>query len=307
MEGNRQALIPKSKNNAPKTRRRGRLSFSPKTSVRNQYEEGTHVEHVNYNVNATKNINMPGYVMHSPHFKPHSKSSLQTSITEMERLRQQKMAENTARQFSPWTPRQLNDVELNSLTTGWQPAVSSVGSEETSNMHESYSNLALMRNTFGNAWTNAEIRREEIILEKNQVEAEALSNYDRKLSELEARFYQKYGIVAPSVLKRTLDTHHNELQQQSMGRSLNTYHDNIHHWTSWYNQQMSLIPAVVKLNYNKHIQKITKEYEQIVENALNKAEANLEKIKKGKAYPPYVKKTLANRLRNAKAVHNAFV
>jgi len=305
MEGNRQALLEKQQN-VSKTRRRGRLSFSPKTSVRNQYEYGTHVEHVNYNVNATRNNEMPGYVMHSPHFKPHSKSSLQTSITEMDRLRKQKMAENTARQFSPWTPRQLNDVELNSLTTGWQPAVSSVGLEETSSMHNALSNLTLMRNTFGNAWTNAEIRREEIVLEKNQVEAEALSNYEMKLSELEARFYQKYGIVAPSVLKRTLDTHHKELQQQSMDRSPNTYHNNIHHWTSWYNQQMSMIPADVKVKYNKRIQKITDEYKQIVENALNKAEANLEKIKKGKAYAPYVKRTLANRLRNAKTVHKSF-
>lgn len=295
MEGNRQALIPKSKNNAPKTRRLGRLSFSPKTRVRNQYEHGEHVEHVNYNVNATRNAEMPGYPMHSPHFKPHSKSSLQTSITEMERLRKQKMAENTARQFTPWVPRQLNDVELNSLTTGWQPAVSSVGIDENVSMRNARNNLAMMKNEFGNSWIDAEIIRNELLSAGEQSEKEAVNNFNKKLAGLETVFYEKYGINAPTKLKRLYRAHLNETPQSM----------NANHWLAWYEEKMQQIPVAVKDSYNRNVQKIIANRDKNINDAFSKAEANFEKIKRGKPYAPYVKRTLANRLRNAKAVSNA--
>lgn len=295
MEGNRQALIPKSKNNAPKTRRLGHLSFARKTRVRNQYEDGEHVEHVNYNVNATRNAEMPGYPMHSPHFKPHSKSSLQTSITEMERLRKQKMAENTARQFTPWVPRQLNDVELNSLSTGWQPAVSSVGNDKNVSMRNARNNLAMMKNEFGNAWIDAEIRRNELLSAGQQSEKKILNVFNTKLTGLESAFYEKYGINAPTKLKRLYRAHLNETPQSM----------NANHWLALYEEQMRKIPVDVKDSYNRNVKKITANREQNLNDNFSKAEANFEKIKKGKAYAPYVQRTLANRLRNAKAVSNA--
>lgn len=295
MEGNRQPLLEKKKNNASKTRRLGRLSFSPKTSVRNQYEHGEHVEHVNYNVNATRNNLMPGYPMHSPHFKPHSKSSLQTSITEMERLRKQKMTENTARQFTPWIPRQLNDVELNSLTTGWQPAVSSVGNDEKVSMRDARNNLAMMKNEFGNSWIDAEIVRNELFSAGEQSEKEAVNNFNKKLAGLETAFYEKYGINAPTKLKRLYRAHLNEMPQSM----------DANHWLAWYEEKMQQIPVAVKDSYNRNVQKIIANREKNINDAFSKAEANFEKIKRGKPYAPYVKRTLANRLRFAKRVANS--
>lgn len=288
-----------------KTRRKNHLSFSPTTSVRNQYEEGEHVEHVNYNVNATKNDIMPGYSMHSPLFKPHSKSSLQTYITEMARMRKQKVNENGLRVSSPQAPRELNAWTLNSFNTGLQPPVSSVGSDEKLNKRAAQFNMELMKRQYGNAWTDAEVIREEIISEKNRSEAVATMSYQRQLGQLEIDFNLQFGMFAPSVLKRMYDNHYGQLLATAGKRSINEFHNNVDYWTVWFNEQMALIPPKIKAHYNKKFSELTKEYEESMSKASSVARLKLNSIRQGKPYFARVKKTLANRLRFAKRVANS--
>lgn len=301
MEGNRK--------NASKTRR-GPITFSPTTHVRNQIETGANVERANYNVNATRNNKMPGYALGNRRFRPHSKSLLQASISQIAQQRKQKKAEIALRGLAPDMPRQMNHIELNSLTTGLQPAVSSVGIDDKAAkaaQAASVANIIALKSEFGNAWFNANISREEIMSEKTRSEAEAAIDYHMKLNQFEYAFYDKFGYYAPSQLKRIRDEHLKAELEFGNASNYQTYRENLDYWETWYNEQLRLIPPALIAACEKRVTKMMSDYKQILDDIFSRTIENLQKIKKGNPFPAAVKIPLANRLLKAKAVHNSFV
>ena len=159
-----------SRKNAQNTRKIKRgLTFSPTTSVRNQYETvdpltgALQINRNNYKVNATNDDKMPGYTMHSSRFRPHSKSALQIAATEIAQMKRQK-----ERNITYGRNGNFNDLSLANLNTGWQPALSSVGNSKwkPTNAPAAYRNRNSMKEYFGNAWINANVIRENSDKEK---------------------------------------------------------------------------------------------------------------------------------------------
>ena len=289
------------------TRRRS-LSFSPRTHVRNQYEGVNRrtgnfsVNQVNYNVNATGNVDMPGYTMHSPHFIPHSKSSMQVAEAAMAKLREQKNAENNPHFRGV---RTLNGVNASKLVTGLSPALSSVPyngyKPYTNGIANARRNVLNLQNRFGNAWVNATVLRETLNEERGGKIDEIKEKFKADISALEKGFFDATGFVAVTVLGVGREERLRQLDERGLTK---VEHDRE--------------SARIRDDFDRARAMLPKTEESAFELAmldlLDKLEidvANIEKIyskrfrdevKVGNPIVRRTQKSLANRLRNANAV-----
>lgn len=293
---------------APNTRkiRRG-LTFSPTTRVRNQYETvdpvsgAFKINRNNYKVNATNDDKMPGYSMQSRKFRPHSKSALQIAATEIAQMRRQK-EEN----LNYGINGDLNDLSLANLNTGWGPAVSSVGNAkwQPTNMPAAYRNRNAMTSYFGNAWVNANVKREEAENLRKLLTGQAKEVYKQRGHALEKAFLQKTGIKAPSVLERELGLHLHQIQVTSglTGEALMRKKQAL---IDKAQATLNSIPHEEIKEFEKQMAITRNAWKAQVAAAEKKANATYASAKPGKPYVPLVRRTLSNRLRNAKAVGKA--
>ena len=283
------------------------LTFSNTTHVRNQYESVDpttgqfSVNHNNYKVNATNDDKMPGYTMHSPKFRPHSKSALQFSASEMSRLKREK-------EFNllTGTVGNMNNLSVANLNTGWGPPVSSVGNAkwQPTNMESAYRNRNAMKEYFGNSWVNANVKREEAGNQRNLLLDQAKEVYKQRCHALEKAFFKKTGFKAPPVLERELGLHINQVQVTSGLTG-----------EAWMRKRQSLIdkaqaildstPVEARIEFEKQMSITRNAWKAQVAEAERKAAETYAAAKIGKPYPAFVRRTLSNRLRNAKAVGKA--
>jgi len=296
---------------APNTRKMGKvrrgLTFSPTTLVRNQYESNDPVNGTfkinrnNYKVNATNDDKMPGYSMMSRKFRPHSKSALQIAATEMAQMKRQK-EENLSYGMSG----NFNDLSLANLNTGWGHAVSSVGNAkyQPTNMQEAYRNRNEMREHFGNAWENANVKREEAENLRKLLMAQAKDQYKLRAQALEKAFFQKTGIKAPPVIDRELNLHLYQIQITSglTGDKLKAKKQEI---INKAHATLDSIPYEEIVEFDKQMAITREAWKAQIKAANTKAIALYSSVKPGKPYAPPVRRTLSNRLRNAKAVGKA--
>lgn len=294
-----------------------RVKYSPTSHVRNQYErinstgrKQIHLEE--YNVNATGNNTMPGYTMHSRHFRPHSKSTLQSATKTAAALKRQKMAELAG--LIPPEQHQLNHIDLESLNLGWGPTV---GSENASyvapNLAASRQNQALMRNTFGNAWVNAEVTREAAEAERRRIMSEAVDNARAQLGKMESDFRAKYKLEPPSRLSRIRSRDLEALDNRFAAGTISEAEYNqaradvIRNYSFW----MAKIGPKISSTYIQAYNKLQIDFDKKIINSeargTKAAQSILAASRRGAPYVPRVRKSLTNRLRNAKAVRNSFV
>ena len=283
------------------------LTFSNTTRVRNQYESVDPVtgkftiNHNNYKVNATNDDKMPGYTMQSPKFRPHSKSALQISAAEMKRLKQEK-------EFNllTGTVGNMNNLSVANLNTGWGPAVGSVGNAkwEPTNMTAAYRNRNAMISYFGNSWVNANVKREEAESQKKLLMDQAKEQYKQRGHALEKAFFKKTGIKAPPVIDRELNLHLYQIQVTSglRGEALMKKRQEI---IDKAQATLDSISPEDFVEFDKQMTITRNAWKAQVAEAERKAAATYAAAKIGKPYPAVVRRTLSNRLRNAKAIGKA--
>ena len=294
-----------------------KIKYAPTAQVRNQYESvnGTgrqqvHIEQ--YNVNATGNNTMPGYTMHSRHFRPHSKSTLQSATKEAAVMKRQKMAELAG--LIPPEEHELNHIDLESFNLGWGPAISAENDSYVApNLAASRQNQALMRNTFGNAWVNAEVSREAAEAERRRIMSNAVYEARAQLGKMESDFRARYKLEPPSRLSRIRSRDLEAIDARFTAGTISDAEYNqaraqiIRNYGFW----IAKIGPKISSEYIQAYNKLQLEFDKKIVNSEaqgNKAARNiLAASRKGTPYVPRVRKTLANRLRNAKAVRNSFV
>jgi len=221
--------------------RKPKLTFAKTTKVRNQYENAAtgQVTLNEYNVNATGNNNMPGYAKTSKHFRPHSKSKIQ-------------------QEYNP----------------GLGPAVSSVG-DPVKRVAQSEAERELIRNIYGNAWINAEVILNEAERASMPLHNEANTNYQNKLSKLEADFFKNTGHKAPTELIRNKQTLNGlpEGPRQEFEKSHNVLKRNLAMKRSNANAKYSAIEsqAVIKTPYRTTTRKTLSQRLRAAEAARAKA------------------------------------
>jgi len=302
------ALLPRKNVPVTNTRKIKRgLTFSNTTRVRNQYESVDpitgefKVNRNNYKVNATNDDKMPGYTMNSRKFRPHSKSALQFSAAEMKRLKQEK-------EFNllTGTVGNMNNLSVANLNTGWGPAVSSVGNSKytPTNMPAAYRNRNAMRSYFGNAWINANVKREEAENLKKLLMDQAKELYKQRGQALEKAFFQKTGIKAPPVIERELGLHLHQIQYTSglSGEELVRKRQAL---IAKAQATLDSIPFEDVKEFEKQMTITRNAWKAQVAEAERKAAALYASAKIGKQYAPLGRRTLSNRLRNAKAIGKA--
>lgn len=287
-----------------------RLKYSDVTHVRNQYEtinsntgELANVHYNDYNVNSRGNNAMPGYAMNKKRFTPHSKSALIRVNTEMARLRRQKRNEMALRDLGLSGKQELNGVNLANLKTGWNHALSSVGPNEATNFPNAFANLAYMKNTFGNAWTNAEAVRENALLAQKPIANAAAETLKRKMLKLEAEFLQAHGLEAPSVIRRKYLQDLEDLRKEDLRG--NSYRSRSQIIQEGYDAQMASFTPEVKAAFMTEKTKIGAEYTASMNSAKAAYRGIMNQVKKGSKITKKVNRPLANRLRNAQAIANA--
>ena len=145
------------------------LKFAPTTRVRNQYEyvdpeTGEQmVERNEYNANATGNVSMPGYSMHSRRFRPHSKSTIQRSETVMRGLRQEQQMERENLHALGYNMSGVNGMNYN---TGLRPAMSANSYPGyvpyNVNIADKARNMQAIKAIYGDNWVEASAEIETI-------------------------------------------------------------------------------------------------------------------------------------------------
>jgi len=293
--------------NRPKKQTR----FLPTTRVRNQYESvdpvtGKAVLNLDeYNVNATKNVNMPGVTMHNRRFRSHSKSALQRSIAEVKRIK----AERNEDALSGVQGRYSNASDAN-LNLGWRPAISSVGNNKPAmSKREAYNDMASMRDYFGNAWTTAQAVRNNAGTEKRATENASYSKYIAGKTALEKDFFAMFGVKAPTVFKREIEQDVQMLQNDAYAGKLTMPE---------YDKRQDAIQQSIKAmraTFNAMPEKPKQKFDDAM-NALEQGRLRnynmaaktfknaYNSVVPGNPYPnnTTLKRSLANRLRNAALV-----
>jgi hypothetical protein len=206
------------------------LKFAPTTRVRNTYEyvdpeTGEQmVERNDYNANATGNVNMPGYSMHSRRFRPHSKSSIQRAETVMRGLRHEQQMERENLHNLGFNMSGVNGVEYN---TGLRPAMSA-------NSYPGYVHFNVDRNRkvrnmhnaqtiYGNAWVDALATIETIEEEEETAMSQLLAEFDERKRSMETEFTQRTGLKSPSELARIFREEVAQLDEADLATYLTEY------------------------------------------------------------------------------------
>lgn len=156
------------------------ISFSPTTSVRNQYEwENSGIAKVwmnNYKVNASDNVNMPGYYLSHPQFKSHTKSKLQKKIA---------------------------NAKMMGVKFNGKPALSYVGNFEVGNAAEAKENMRNLKEWYGDEWVTATEAREASNLDEEEKVAKIVKEFNEKLIILEDNFMKAHNSIwPPTALER---------------------------------------------------------------------------------------------------------
>jgi hypothetical protein len=299
-------LQNKGANNAPNTRklRRG-ISFANKTHVRNLYENtGNGSLKVNldeYNVNATGNVNMPGYSMHSAKFVPHSKSGLQKAMTEMGRLRLLKAEENLV----PFGIKRFSNVNSAALDTGYGPALSSFDPQYTpTDKPTAYINRNALIASYGNLWVEAAVVREIAENERQRLRAAAFELYTERLKLLEKEFLKRTRYASPTQIQREALVKINKLNQTKFS-STNMLRIEQSRIDAKAFDAIAAIPHELKVEFAAQKKLLDDQLSHRYDDAMRRYAELLKKARPGKPKLPIVRKTLANRLRNAKAVAKA--
>lgn len=265
------------KNTGIKTKRNNGVkkgvTFSNKTRVRNQYESvnpetGEHQVNLNeYNANASKNDEMPGYSMASPNFVPHSKSSLVRAS-------------------------QINN-------SGWTRSISSVGPNVHVNRPAAFRSKMFMKNRYGNAWVNAEAKLENVYKRKDAAIDSATAAYNKGMADLEAEFFQNNGIEAPTVLEKMVEAE----VEKFVGKYSNYKLANLKYEleTKALNK-LKQLPADIRLDFEEKAVALKKKLEKDTENADHYVAMAMNRIPVGKPYNKRVKRTLRNRLATANVI-----
>ena len=230
------------------------LKFSPTTRVRNQYEyvdpeTGEQATERNeYNANATKNVNMPGYSMHSAHFRPHSKSSIQRGETVMRDLRHEQQMERENLHNLGYNMSGVNGLEYN---TGLRPAMSA-------NSYPGYVHFGVDKNRkirnmhnaqirYGNAWVDALAMIETIEEEEEIAMNQLLTEFDQRKAIMESEFTQRTGLKSPSELARIFRDELAQLDEADLATYLTEYNSaKDRYWDAY-----GLINKSDALPYNK--------------------------------------------------------
>lgn len=286
--------------------RRG-LTFSPTTHVRNQYETvdpltGTlKINRNNYKVNATNDDNMPGYTMHSNKFRPHSKSALQIAATKIAQMKRQKESNITYGRNG-----NFNNLSLANLNTGWKPALSSVGDAKWKpvNVPSAYRNRNAMKDFFGDKWVEADVLRERGDKEKVRLAAIANDEFKSTIQSLEKNFLQKTHNKAPSVLEREANLRINQLKitsglkpeelKQRQIAVIRKLHADI-----------AKLPIIPMRDFEADFMRARVHLQNQLAAAEKTGDRIYDSAPIGKPYAPEVRRTLSNRLRNAKNIANA--
>jgi hypothetical protein len=265
------------KNTGIKTKRNNRpkqgVTFSNKTHVRNQYESvnpetGEHQVNLNeYNANASKNDEMPGYSMASPKFVPHSKSSLVQAS-------------------------QINN-------SGWTRSIGSVGPNVNVNRLAAFRSKMFMKNRYGNAWVSAEARLENVYKAKNAAIDSAIAAYNKGMAELEAEFFQNNGIEAPSVLEKMIYAEVEKFVGKYSNYDLANFKYELETMAL---EKLTQLPAYIRLDFEDRAVALRKKLQKDTENANRYVAMAMNRIPVGKPYNKRVKRTLRNRLATANVI-----
>lgn len=180
------------------------LKFAPTTRVRNLYayvdpETGEQmVERNEYNANATGNVDMPGYTMHSRQFRPHSKSTIQRAHTVMRGLHQQQ--QNQLAGHEAW---RANGTVFNTGLGPSQSANSYPGYVSYKvNIAERARNMQTMKAVYGDNWVEATVEIDSILAEEEIATNQILAELEQRKSAMEIEFTGKTGLKSPTELTR---------------------------------------------------------------------------------------------------------
>jgi len=274
------------------------LTFSPTTRVRDQYESvdpltgQLQINRNNYKVDATDDDKMPGYTMHNSRFRPHSKSALQISISEMKRLQSEKINDEAL-------GIKGNNLTLANLNTGWQPALSSYDPKwKATNVPAAYANRNAMIAYFGNKWVEAESIREQAEKEKTRLIAQAKDLYIQRMKALAKGFLQKTGVKAPYTLDKEVELFLYKLSR-TPGISSSEYNRKKDAFINKLQTDLDKVPFEIRDNLDKQIMITKANLESQLATAESVGNAIYAKAVKGMPIASRVKRTLSNRLRNA--------
>lgn len=199
------------------------LTFSPKTRVRNIYTVEnpntgeSEVEVDEYNANATGNNAMPGYSMHNPKFKAHSKSSIQKAETVMKNLRKQQVLEQKANMNSGSKLSIFNGTVFN---TGLRPSISADSYpgyvNYKVNMAGKSRNMQIMKAIYGDNWVEATAELESIEEEADAAMDELDAEFEQRKRDLEYEIAQRTGTKSHIEISRVFTEKRNQLDNSGL-------------------------------------------------------------------------------------------
>jgi hypothetical protein len=250
------------------------VTFSNKTRVRNQYESvnpetGEHQVNLNeYNANASKNDEMPGYSMASPKFVPHSKSSLVQATS------------------------QINN-------SGWTRSIGSVGPNVHVNRPAAFRSKIFMKNRYGNAWVNAEAKLEDAYKLKDGAIDLAIAAYNKGMAELEADFLERSGVQAPTVLEKMIDA---EVEKRLETHDASELAIMKYEMEMEARQQLIKVPFDIRIEFENRAVGLRKKLEKDTVSADLAVRSAMNTVPSGKPYNKRAKRTLKNRLSTAHVI-----
>jgi len=282
------------------------LTFSPKTRVRNLYTVEnpntgeSEVEVDEYNANATGNNAMPGYSMHNPRFRPHSKSSIQKAETVMKNLRKQQLNEQRELLNAGFN---LSSVNRTVFNTGLSPSISANSYPGYVNYRVNLAgkarNMHTMQAIYGDNWVEAAAELETIEEEADAAMAQVNEEFIQRRHDLETEIARKTGNKSHIEISRVFIEKRNQLDNSGLQGSE-------------YRQALRLITAEFAAAYNKiRKEDLVKEqpaYDALIAYINNKIfaydaikNARIAQIRVGRPIGVRNRRTLKNRLN---AAHN---
>lgn len=156
------------------------------------------VERNEYNANATGNVDMPGYTMHSRQFRPHSKSTIQRAHTVMRGLHQQQ--QNQLAGHEAW---RANGTVFNTGLVPSQSANSYPGYVSYKvNIVDRARNMQTMKAVYGDNWVEATVEINSIAADEEIATSQIVAELEQRKRAMEIEFTQQTRLKSPTELKR---------------------------------------------------------------------------------------------------------